>query len=603
MIKRAVKNPATFSDPCTAMSLKKLTQLVINQPQVCTKKSIMSYASNVDRLVAFSCVELKYGAWNIFLPIDDDKRVLVIETSLGLDTISTAPHCSRIVTVAFEPLLSRALYSRIAEENINNVLTVMTSPPRLPFRDGYFDKIVIRDIDVIVEGWSVGENLLLIDEMIRTLHENGMLIIGFSGGKSIELTKGLSIHLHSAPLKKIVSKFMNYGMDVVEKVYPLPGRYALYEITSNRYLPFRTIDRSSLKTIVKSYLMRSMVDIFAENTIYIMKRRSSNTYGSFLAKMLHQICSAFSLSQGSLVVSKIFVGNPNTVICILESTDLKLIARIPLDEESLKRVRNQVAALSFIGEGAPSFMKYIPHQYQPITISKQDIFLEERIDGSIIGCLEEAFLDEEALALEWVKAFHEATSERGVLSDDRFTELIDAPIQNLMAFLKTPEERHTLLSLRAWLKSEFKDVEVPLVCMHGDFKIENIVFDRKRRVIQGIIDWDLAVLSGLPGIDVIYFLAYSEVLRNTGTALSQTIIDKIFHKQMHDFEREAIRRYFRALCIDEGLLPALGVISWLYHVSIRSKDLAKFWDDWYALNIESILRQLDVIISEFPKKI
>lgn len=585
------------------MSLKKLTQLVTDRPQACTKKYIMSHAGAVDRLVPFSCVELKYGAWKIFLPMDEDKRVLVIETSLGLDTISTAPHCSRIVTVAFEPLLARALHSRFAEEKIADVLTVMTSPPRLPFRNGSFDMIVIRDVDVTVEDWNDRECQLFADELMRTLHDDGMLVIGFSGCKTMGITRGLSLYSLSAPVRKIVSRFTNNGMAVFEKVYPLPGRYALYEITSNRYLPFRADDRSSLKTMIKSYLTRSMIDLLAENRICMLKRRSSSLDGSFLAEMLHQICSVFGLSQGSLVVRKIIVGNPNTVICIIESTDLNLIARIPLDEESLKRVRNQAAVLLSIGKDAPSFMQYLPHQYQPVTVAAQEIFLEERIDGSIIGSLGEAFLDEEAQALDWVKAFHEATSERCVLSDDRFTELIDAPIQNLVAFLKTPEERHTLLSLRAWLKAEFKDVEVPLVCVHGDFKIENIIFDRKRRVIQGIIDWDLAALSGLPGIDVIYFLAYSEVLRNTGTALSQSIIDKIFHKQMHGFEQEAIRRYFRALCIDEGLLPALGVISWLYHVTIRSKDLVKFWDDWYALNIASILRQLKGTISGFPRKI
>ena len=76
-----------------------------------------------------------------------------------------------------------------------------------------------------------------------------------------------------------------------------------------------------------------------------------------------------------------------------------------------------------------------------------------------------------------------------------------------------PAARPLLDHIEARVRGMLLGASMPVVWMHGDFKIENVVIDRVTRQPSGVIDWELSQLRGLPLLDLLYLLTYNHILR------------------------------------------------------------------------------------------
>jgi hypothetical protein len=80
------------------------------------------------------------------------------------------------------------------------------------------------------------------------------------------------------------------------------------------------------------------------------------------------------------------------------------------------------------------------------------------------------------------------------------------------AMERLPLLKDSLLALHEAIETCAGAFDFPLVCMHGDFKIENVMYDAGTGALTGVIDWELAQLDGLPLLDLLYLLAFNRMI-------------------------------------------------------------------------------------------
>lgn len=104
--------------------------------------------------------------------------------------------------------------------------------------------------------------------------------------------------------------------------------------------------------------------------------------------------------------------------------------------------------------------------------------------------------------------------------------------------------------------------------MHGDYKIENLMFDPGSLQVSGVIDWDLSRKTGLPLLDLLYLIAYNRVIRE-GREIEEIFLDCILPGKLSEFERAAHDEYIGKTGMDAGVADILTAMFWIYHVAFR----------------------------------
>ena len=109
--------------------------------------------------------------------------------------------------------------------------------------------------------------------------------------------------------------------------------------------------------------------------------------------------------------------------------------------------------------------------------------------------------------------------------------------------------------------------DLPLVCEQRDCSPWNVLVNSQGEL--AVLDWESAELSGLPGLDLIYFLTYlsffiegamesgkfSQAYRNAEDP--ETFTGRV--------QQECFTRYFGELGIDRSVLAPLRLLTWIFH--------------------------------------
>jgi len=131
-----------------------------------------------------------------------------------------------------------------------------------------------------------------------------------------------------------------------------------------------------------------------------------------------------------------------------------------------------------------------------------------------------------------------------------------------------PEAASALSRIDTLLRNRILGRELPVVWMHGDYKIENVAVDRATRRPLGIIDWELGDPAGLPLIDLEYLLVYNRMLRD-GLAFGPACLQH-FAGNASDARSARLRdRYVKELGLDAELLAPLRALLVVHAVGAR----------------------------------
>jgi aminoglycoside phosphotransferase (APT) family kinase protein len=125
----------------------------------------------------------------------------------------------------------------------------------------------------------------------------------------------------------------------------------------------------------------------------------------------------------------------------------------------------------------------------------------------------------------------------------------------------------SLSGLREAIEESAAKLDFPLVWMHGDFKIENVMYDPGSGALTGVIDWELSMPAGLPLLDLLYLCTFNRMIR--GQSRLDAFRALSLGEGLEEEEREMISDYLNRLGIHDAQRLPLGIAFVCHDIGCR----------------------------------
>jgi hypothetical protein len=318
-----------------------------------------------------------------------------------------------------------------------------------------------------------------------------------------------------------------------------------------------------------------------------LKSRISNNPISKRSHPIFGLAQKIAHKAGAGKIEKIIDGKPNSYVIVTGN----MVIRIPLDEFTkarylLNRVMLKDLESTRIADLTPRFLS-------EGEIDGYAYFCEERLPGLGLD-LPLGKMDEMVRkAADFITRFNQETAQEITLDERNFKRLISRLFNRM--------EEHVETGYRAKLKKIEEEIKIRVigkpfitVWQHGDYKIENVLFDTVNWDIKGVIDWDLSDRAGLPLLDIFYLLLYKESLERR-REIAEIFKGRFLKLDLSDYENRIIKDNLAALRLSGEFIKPLLVCFWLHHIAVRYQQaLVNFRSDkaWFGRNIYSVLDAL-----------
>lgn len=105
-------------------------------------------------------------------------------------------------------------------------------------------------------------------------------------------------------------------------------------------------------------------------------------------------------------------------------------------------------------------------------------------------------------ATEFLRRFNDASKQQVTLDDEILNTLFREDLDHIRtASFLGKRLRNDLVKVSCRSRQLFRGKKLHLVCAHGDYGVGNVLVDKKRGTVTGIIDWDCGRAFEFPGID------------------------------------------------------------------------------------------------------
>lgn len=260
-------------------------------------------------------------------------------------------------------------------------------------------------------------------------------------------------------------------------------------------------------------------------------------------------------------IDKIIVGKPDTIIVITPEA----VIRMPLNGLSAARCRLNNRMVKDLA--ATGIVSYVPRFLGEGILDGQRYYCEKRIRGAAIDLPINKIDVPTKAAVDFITEFHKMTVRDIVIDDGNFKRLFGRGFGRLLPCLNV-EYKAKLLRIQEDAKRSMAGKTFKTVWHHGDYKIENILFDTRRWSIVGVIDWDLSRKNGIPLLDIFYLLAYNEYTL-TRRGVMDVFRRRFLSAEFSCHEKAMIARYMDSLGLSDDFIEPMLVMFFLHHVTAR----------------------------------
>jgi len=521
---------------------------------------------------------LKAGRWN---------RVLCLDTRLGGTAAAIAGRCGELILAGYEQDLLGAAAERLRVAEAGRVECTLLSRDsrRLPFPDGHFDIVIADDFGAVlahlrsyagarrrVLGWLGSEFFrVLADDgagYFALARRMGLLRLAKSGAGPGEPVSQTS---YSTPLRLHRSLRSAGFRDL--RLYPLllhhnrlrevlqPTQHTSARLSLNRR-------EKTMGVLAGSGLAHHVTDGVA---VVARKDKAGST---FLETLVSELESRHAPSQGDrrrLAVKRFFVLPSKAIASIGKDGEAygEWITVLPLNQTELERRRHEGNVLRGLQDARLPMSPLVPRFLGEGSLEGQPYVVQSEIRGVVVGTAIPRFEELARGAVAALTAFHASTIRDVTVDDLWFDALFGEPLRRVEAQLG-PESAPGLDSVRRELRTRLAGRTVRTVWTHGDYKIENVLFDPRSLAVRGVIDWDLSERHGLPLLDLLYLIAYNRIITQQQT-IDRIVLDTILPPSFTPEEDRLYSGYAGALGLSSDHLPALHAMFWIHHMAYRVK--------------------------------
>jgi aminoglycoside phosphotransferase (APT) family kinase protein len=212
-----------------------------------------------------------------------------------------------------------------------------------------------------------------------------------------------------------------------------------------------------------------------------------------------------------------------------------------------------------------SVARYIPRFLGESPVESATCFVMHAFPGvSVDGpvrCLDRLT----ARAMDFITAFHCETMSDAIATPSVYAELFGRLFDRARA--RNAPLADALLGLEQRLRARVSGARLPIVWLHGDFKIENLMFDERSRDLLGVVDWEHSEERGLPMLDPLYLIIYNRTLRGSIDVVSA--LDSLVRGGATPAEDNLLKRYCGAINIDSSMQAVLHAMFFVHHIGVR----------------------------------
>lgn len=169
----------------------------------------------------------------------------------------------------------------------------------------------------------------------------------------------------------------------------------------------------------------------------------------------------------------------------------------------------------------------------------------------------------------FLMAFHRASRRDSVMDLSRWHETVSPAVEQVEPLAGSGGLSAEYAAVTSEVQARLLGRAVPVVFAHGNFWAGNLLWEPDRG-LTGVVDWDGAAESGLPLVDLLYFLVRADSLGRR-VSLGEAVVEWMKEGTRPALENRWVEPYCRAVSVPADLLGPLFYICWLQQVHLHTR--------------------------------
>jgi hypothetical protein len=523
----------------------------------------------------------RYVYWKYLLDWDRREAVLVLDSSLGQDSVSLSRGFDQVVSLVPDGESAEQVKDLARHHGCANIIVAESLEDIDEKLFGRMGNVALHNISAFLSSARNPQEVASsIEKVVTGAYSATTLYV--SGVRNGAVAPGFRRILNLLEKKRrdrhaSIRVLFEPTLESVSELIPMAAE-------GKDFLRVRPVISRCLK--YGKYVWRGGKALGEGEYLYL-----SPHVRTFFEIILDKIRSGASV-PGDIRVDYIRKGNPlNVMVSLTEENGSGFIVRIPLNQYANARTKRAYENMEAIGRKYGGCGGTVPLTAGAWDVNGEEIYLEKRVEGRSIESRRSMDAPLYRMGVEWISAFHRRTMEIRKCRKHDFMRLVEDPIASFAPSLNADEKRK-IDRVISNLSDRLLDREFPFVFMHGDFKLENILFREDLKGIAGIIDWDLGIEQGVPVVDVVNLILFHR-WGLSGKPYNQIIEEIVRHKTFTADEQRILKSYYESTGIKEEVKSGVYLaLFWIYYVSMRSVPYVWSVVEWRKNNVDVVLDML-----------
>ncbi|MBI3570880.1 MAG: phosphotransferase, partial [Gammaproteobacteria bacterium] len=472
----------------------------------------------------------KDGWRHILPPLSASDSVLCLDARFGNTSAAFAETGVSVTVIHPCPVTVRIIRHRLASMNFQNVEVIHVPPAatRLPFQDNSFDAFIYHDVvaTLLADQTAAASPFAsltpaLFCETYRVLKSGGFAHFGSKNPRGY--TRLLERLRHPLSGNSSTSRLTR-----IRRAINLGRRAGFKQFRVHPYI----VENDSVYEVIATSGYRSAKNSFAasEKSKQIILGKVG---AKFLAPAYGLVCAKeqtlplplegfiddlrsrniLSGSSGNGSDFQRYLSLPGKVIITLGNSaegEENLIIVIPKVSRVLDWRRKEIGIVNEVRALSPFLAARLPRLYTECSIGDVTYFVISEIPGMTIDRRVRHLDKLTSNAVDFLIRFNQITARETVIDDAVFNNLFGTLVRQVTATY--PDTQELMRKIEACLRRIVLGRSIVTVWLHGDYKLENLIFDKETLEINGIIDWEQSRRDNLPWLDLMYLLVYNRVM-------------------------------------------------------------------------------------------
>jgi len=319
----------------------------------------------------------------------------------------------------------------------------------------------------------------------------------------------------------------------------------------------------TLKEKIKKILLKSPFSrLISNSNIWVVQKGDTNK--NLIYSIIDYLKKQSYLKKYTKIDYEIIYYKHSKIIFSLKDHqfDDEFIVVIALDDEAIRQRTNEKKTIEYL-RSIDQVNKLITDEYYSENINGLNCYIMKSYQGITVDIKTN---DSKLMIDNVYKELIKLSNSTLNLNTDNDTHITSINKYFDILLKRWPTRTENISKIRNYISNILEKNVFMTVCMHGDFKLENSVLN-KHGMVEGIIDWELSVINGLPLIDLLYLITYNHQVDESKEF--EDVYSYLLNNTISPYELELIDEYCKMFSINEQIRFLLILVFFVHHYSCR----------------------------------